>query len=397
VIDVRVCVIAPVDLHQDRAEAVHLRGVFEEVARRRHSVIFIGTRAHVETGSLVHEYAVLVPKIRGIWWPMFSAAAVLYALVLDSRYKFDLIYLRDLVTPFFAELFLRMLVRRKIVLEVNGIFSEELIRGIRPWSRGLIGGLIRGLERHVLRNADLCICVCSWLMREIIKRGADPVKVALVPNGVSLEAFSPVIDGSEVVHNYGLEGRKIVIFVGSFTNQHNISLLIRSMRLIVETRRDVSLILVGDGPTMNNMQKLAGESGVTEDVLFAGRVPHKSIPKLLAASHVAVVPLTRSTTVGEMIPLKVLEYWAMQKPVVTTRAGVEGIPEARDGENVLFVEEDDRSMADGILRVLGDDRLAKKLGENGRKAVETKYNWHNIVDQTVAILQEKLSIRESRS
>ena len=396
-IDLKICIIAPLDLHQDRAEAVHLRGMFEEMGRRTHSIVYIGTRGHVETGSLVHEYAMQVPKIRGIWWPMFSAAAVLYALILDSRYKFDLIYLRDLVTPFFAELLLRTLVRRKIVLEVNGVFSEELIRGIRPCSRGLIGGLIHGLERYVLRNADLCICVCSWLMREIIKRGADPVKVALVPNGVSLEAFNPAIDGSEVVHNYGLEGRKIVIFVGSFTNQHNISLLIRSMRLIVETRRDVSLILVGDGPTRDNMQKLARESGVTEDVLFAGRVTHKSIPNLLAASHVAVVPLTRSTTVGEMIPLKVLEYWAMQKPVVTTRAGVGGIPEARDGENVLFVEEDDRSMADGILRVLDDDRLAKKLGENGRKAVETKYNWHNIVDQTVTILEEKLSIRESGS
>ena len=72
-IEVRVCVIEPVDLHQDCAEAVHLRGVFEEVARRRHSVIFIGTRAHVETGSLVHECAVLVPKIGGIWGPMFWA------------------------------------------------------------------------------------------------------------------------------------------------------------------------------------------------------------------------------------------------------------------------------------------------------------------------------------
>ena len=60
---------------------------------------------------------------------------------------------------------------------------------------------------------------------------------------------------------------------------------------------------------------------------------------------------------------------------MATRVGVGGMPEARDGENVLFVEEDDQSMADGTMAPLSDDQLAKKLGENGRKATENEYNW----------------------
>jgi len=389
VVEVRVCVIAPFGLHEDRGEAIHMREVLEEMARRSHSITYIGLGQRPSRSSSVREYAVPFPRIRRIWWPMFAVVSVLYGAFLDLAYGFDLFYFRDIVTPFFAEILLRAPFGKAVVIEVNGIFSEEIVR-IGGLGRK-ISGLIRRFEKHVLRNVDLCVCVCEWLAREVITRGVDPSKVILMPNGVNPRAFDLDNSGSRAIEKYALASRKVIVFVGSFTGQHNVSLLINATKLVTERRSDVKLMLVGDGPTRKNLEALVKYQGIQHVVVFTGRVPHEKVPELLAASHVTVVPLTRTTTVQEMIPLKILEYWAMKKPVVTTRTGVDGIPEAHDGENVLIVEEDARSMAEGILSVLGDERLANKLGENGRKLIEERYNWENIVSQTLPILEEKLS------
>jgi len=75
-----------------------------------------------------------------------------------------------------------------------------------------------------------------------------------------------------------------------------------------------------------------------------------------------------------MAPIKIFEYWAMEKPVVTTQAGIGGIPEAEDGENVLIVE-DPQAMASATMRLLDNEELAQKLGKDGRRLVLDKYNW----------------------
>ena len=387
----KICVIAPFGLHEDRGEAIHMREVLEEMGRRSHSITYIGLGQRPGRSSPVREYAIPLPRIRRIWWPIFAAVSVLHGALLDLAHGFDLFYFRDIVTPFFAEILLGALLGKAVVIEVNGVFSEEIIR--TGGLGGKLSGLVRRFEKHVLMNVDLCVCVCGWLAREVITRGVNPSKVMLMPNGVNPREFDLGNSGGRAIEEYALASRKVIVFVGSFTGQHNVSLLIRATKLVAERRSDVKLMLVGDGPTRKNMEELVKYEGIQQDVVFTGRVPHESVPGLLAASHVAVVPLTRSATVQQMIPLKILEYWAMRRPVVTTCAGIDGIPEAHDRENVLIVEEDPRSMAEGILAVLGDQRLAKKLGENGRRLVEERYNWEKIIGQTLPILEEKLSAK----
>jgi glycosyltransferase involved in cell wall biosynthesis len=388
VVKLRICVIAPFGLHDDRADAIRLRELFEQMAKKSHSITYVGMGKAPESIPMIRQYAIHVPKLRRAWWPAFSALGALFAFILDAVYRFDVFYFADILTPFFGELILKNLARKKVVLEVNGIFSEELVRVRGSPPRRFIRRAILRFESHVLRNLSLCICVCEWLRREVVRRGVDQGKAVVVPNGVDLEVFNPALEGKEVILKYGLGGYRVVTFVGAFTDQHDISLLVRSVKLVREARNDVRLLLVGDGPTKRKVEKLARDLGLKQDVVFAGRVPHGAVPQILAASDVAVAPLVRSATVQEMIPLKVLEYWAMARPVVTTEAGVGGIPEAHNGQNVLIVDEESSSMADGIVRVLDDRELASRLGENGRSETERKYNWQNIANQTATVLAQ---------
>jgi glycosyltransferase involved in cell wall biosynthesis len=86
-----------------------------------------------------------------------------------------------------------------------------------------------------------------------------------------------------------------------------------------------------------------------------------------AACH--VVPLRA----GGGTRLKILNSWAMGKPVVTTSIGCEGL-HAVDGENVL-IRDEPKAFAEAVLAVLGNRELRQRLGECGRETVERQYSW----------------------
>jgi glycosyltransferase involved in cell wall biosynthesis len=390
VVKLKICVIAPFGLHEDRADAIRLRELFEEMAKRRHSIAYVGLGKASESIPLIRQYAIHMPRLPKAWWPIFSATSVVLALFLDAVYRFDLFYFADILTPFFGEVLLKNPFKKRIVLEVNGVFSEELLLASGHPSNRFVRKALSTFESHVLRNLSFCICVCNWLLREVINRGVTPNKVAIVPNGVNDIVFNPSVDPVSTIRDYGLEGCKIVTFVGQFTAQQDIPLLIQSAALVSGRTKDVKFLLIGDGPTRKEMQNLVKRLGLESNVMFIGRVAHDAVPKLLAASHVTVVPFTRSESVREMIPLKVLEYWAMAKPVVATQVGVAGIPEAQHMKNVLIVDEDRASMADGIIRVLEDGALATTLGERGREEVARRYTWQSIAEQTIETLKHVL-------
>src|SRR5207237_498253 len=90
--------------------------------------------------------------------------------------------------------------------------------------------------------------------------------------------------------------------------------------------------------------------------------------------------------------VKILNSWAMGKPVVTTSIGCEGL-DAVDGENVL-IRDDPRSFARAMLSVLDDDVLRRRLSRAGRATAERLYSWDTIGR---AIIDTYLTVAGRRS
>ena len=100
-----------------------------------------------------------------------------------------------------------------------------------------------------------------------------------------------------------------------------------------------------------------------------------------------VVPLRA----GGGTRVKILNSWAMGKPVVSTAVGCQGL-EAVDGENIL-VRDDPREFAEAIRRLAGDPLLRRRLGENGRRTVEEVYSW-DVVGRDMVCAYRRLLERE---
>jgi len=152
---------------------------------------------------------------------------------------------------------------------------------------------------------------------------------------------------------------------------------------VAEVRKaghDIGYLVIGAGKKKDAYKKLAQELGIAEAVRFVGSVPDKDLPALynVAEVYLGVSRRAEGTRV-EGFGIALAEASACGLPVIAGRSG--GVAEAvNDGETGFVVDpEDPAAAAQALTRLLSDQLLARRLGQAGRKAVETNYNWDRVV------------------
>ena len=194
-----------------------------------------------------------------------------------------------------------------------------------------------------------------------VMRAALPDKPAcVVPNGVDLDYFHPEADEPEA---------STVVFTGSINYRPNsdaVAFFVRDvMPRLLRLKPSTKFVVVGQGAP-DWLLRMSGAN-----VEFTGAV--SDVRPYLARAAVVIAPLR----VGSGTRLKILEALAMEKAVVTTSIGCEGLALV-DGEH-LVVADDPQSFAEETARLMSDRKLAAELGRSGRVLAERDYSWSVIV------------------
>ena len=245
------------------------------------------------------------------------------------------------------------LLRRRAALEPRGPRRAYLRYQAR---------LMEGVERTWCGRVALNVAV-SGPDRASLKRIAPDSRVTVVPNGVDVDELRPT-----AVHGDGMA------FVGGanwFPNRDALEFFCARILPHLRTTRAAARIR-WIGAASAGQQRRYGErhgielTGYVNDVTPFARE---------AACH--IVPLR----VGGGTRLKILNSWAMGKPVVSTSVGCEGLA-AADGDNIL-IRDEPRAFAHAVMAVLEDAALARRLGERGRDTAERLYSWDVIGRQMI--------------
>jgi glycosyltransferase involved in cell wall biosynthesis len=151
------------------------------------------------------------------------------------------------------------------------------------------------------------------------------------------------------------------VFVGRLTTQKGLPVALEALREVPDAR----LVLVGDGPELDRLRRLAGSLGVTRRVSFAGALPRDGVLRRLAGARAALLP-----SLWENLPHAAVEALSVGTPVVATTVG--GVPEVvHDGVNGLLVPPGDAAaLARAMRRVVEDDALHDRLATAARPSVE---------------------------
>ncbi len=244
----------------------------------------------------------------------------------------------------------------------------------------------RRTARALMGSAAAVVANSQWTREQAQKvlreLGLDPLAdgVRVVPLGTDPERFRPGMDTREVRARYRLGDDRWVISVGRLEPYKGIDV---ALRAVARLRRDgtaVSYLVVGAGKKRAAFRQLAAELGIGDAVRFIGSVPDGDLPALynVAEAYLGVSRRTGHTRV-EGFGVALAEASACALPVVAGRSG--GLAEAvKEGETGFVVEPDDpAAVAAALGRVVTDQLLARRLGQAGRKAVESYYNWDRVI------------------
>jgi GT2 family glycosyltransferase/glycosyltransferase involved in cell wall biosynthesis len=241
--------------------------------------------------------------------------------------------------------------------------------------RALMGSLIM---------MDYELKACRRFDKIITLTDADKKDLLSFEPGLDIEVVPMAVDGSWFMPQNTSEEPNSLVFIGYFRHSPNVHGIMRFCREILPLIRqdipDTKLFIVGSSPP-DEIIRL----GKMDNVVVTGWV--EDIKPYIARSSVYVAPLW----LGTGMRVKILEAWGMAKPVVTTSIGSQGI-DCTPGENVLIAN-DPQGFAAQTVRLLRDKALREKLGRNGRKQVQSKYDWEIIIQQVEEMYDEVLATK----
>jgi glycosyltransferase involved in cell wall biosynthesis len=305
------------------------------------------------------------------------------------RHGFDVIHAANPPDMFFLIGLFYRLFGKKYVFDQHDLTPElfgVLFGTVTPSSTPrrfatILHRLLLWLERCSYQTATLVIVTNDSFERNAWQRGrCRDGKVVVVRNGPDLNRFrlAPPDPALKMGRRY------LLAYVGVMAPQDGVENALEALHrlVVVRGRRDVGLVLMGRGPSLDRLRALAHDLGLDDYVHFNGLTPKAEVPRFLAAADVGLVPDPQNGMNEFCTIVKTMEYMAMAKPVVgfdlaETRASA--------GDAGLYARANSvDAFADCIERLLDDEALRTTMGRFGRRRVEETLSWQHSSIKLVA-------------
>jgi glycosyltransferase involved in cell wall biosynthesis len=241
--------------------------------------------------------------------------------------------------------------------------------------------LIWPLTRYIYRHSDAVVTYGTHVAAFLEREGVSPEKLFPARHAVDNDKFARPASNDEKAAVRSLLGvsadDRIVLYVGRLVEMKGLQYLLAAFARL---RFPAVLVLAGQGPLEDALRQQAQTLGIEDRLRFAGYVPTSETPRYYAIAWVHVLP---SVTTGGMAGegrepwgLVVNEAFNQGVPSVVTDAvgAAAGGLVTHDETGIVVPERDEAKLADGLDRVLGDEGLRNRLGENARQRV---MGWNN--------------------
>jgi alpha-maltose-1-phosphate synthase len=258
---------------------------------------------------------------------------------------------------------------------------------LRPWKADQLGSgylVSSWIEKTAVEAAHRVIAVSHKMREDILAHfGADPARVVVIHNGIDPELFKRT-EGRDALDRLGVR-QPYVLFVGRITDQKGIFHLLEAAGRLPAGVQVVVCASAPDTPEIEERLRRA-VTGRSNVLWINEMVPVDVVTQLYSHAAVFACP-----SVYEPFGLINLEAMACQAPVVASAVG--GILEVvEDGKTGLLVPPGQpEALAEALNRVLANPELGRRLGQAGRRRVETHFSWTSIAERTEQVYAEAIA------
>lgn len=292
------------------------------------------------------------------------------------------------------------------LVEYNG--SELSMRRSFEGSRYLYEDFFQKAEEAAFRQATLISVVSTHVKSDLVRRGIDPGKILVNPNGADPDVYAPMSPDSRrtLRSQFGWgDAQRVVGFTGTFGAWHGMDVLAQALPRVCAAAPEVRFLLIGDGNFKALVDRAIEDNGLRQQVVCVGRVSQSEGARLLGACDVFVSPHSRNMVDSPFFgsPTKLFEYMAMGGGIVASdleQIGEVLQPALRpdglaaavtDQVAVLCKPGDVEEFVAGVLGLVRDPALSSALGANARRAALERFSW----EQHVARLFDAIAHQRS--
>jgi glycosyltransferase involved in cell wall biosynthesis len=270
------------------------------------------------------------------------------------------------------------------VVEIRDLWPESIHAVGAVRGRGLIG-LLERVELFLYQKPDHIVALTAAFKSHMVAKGIAPNKIDIVTNGADLERFKPLSKQNAFRTQHNLEGKFVASYVGTHGMAHCLETVLQAARLL-EGNPEIQFVLVGDGAERENLLKKKAEMGLN-NVLMLPQQKKELVPEILAASDACLVLLRKTELFKTVIPSKIFEAMAMERPIIL---GVDG--ESRrivegSGSGIFIEPENAERLAERVVELWQDKPRAEAIGRTGGFFVRERYDRDRLAGDYLLVLQ----------
>lgn len=240
------------------------------------------------------------------------------------------------------------------------------------------------IEKSIIKKSTSIIAMNEGLKDYLINFGAKSDIIDIIPGGVDFERFNPSReDPNYIREKYNISKDDLVLFfMGWIYEFSGLKEVVSELSKIKNSYPNMKILIVGEGEYYPQLRDFVETSGMTNEVILTGKRPYEEIPQLIAAADICLLPAYNNVIMRDIVPIKMYEYLAMHKPVISTKlSGV--FKEFGYNGGVIYVDKSEDVMKK-VIELSEDD-----LKKNSLLAKEfiKKCSWDNITSEFEQLLK----------
>jgi len=308
------------------------------------------------------------------------ARMVSRCLWLTWRYRFQAVHAGRVLPEGLVGLIVARLARLPLVVYAHG----EEITGCRNARKMRVMAYIYRHAQRVIVNSDFTRDVLLGL-------GVQTERIALIAPGVAIERYHPGLAVDDLRRQLGMAPQqKLVLSVGRLQRRKGFDQVIRALPTLLSTGIDAHYAIIGIGVDDDYLRSIAQETEMQQRVHMLGHVPADDLPRWYNTASVFAMPNRDVNGDTEGFGMVYIEAAACGIPAVAGMAGGTG-GAVLDGVTGLRVDgESMDSIAQALVRILGDTEFAQRLGAQGLRRVLDEFSWDSVANKTQDLSKQLL-------
>jgi glycosyltransferase involved in cell wall biosynthesis len=272
--------------------------------------------------------------------------------------------------------------RKPWIFELRDLWPES-IKTVGAMKQGKIINTLEKIELGLYRSCDKVIAVTDAFKTNLIGRGIDASKIEVITNGSNMELFNERDKDKDLLTKLNLQNKFIVGYIGTHGMAHSLDFIMNSIANVDDD--SIHFLFIGDGAMKKTIVKIANDLKLI-NVTLLDSIVKDNVPKYLSICDVSLAPLKKEDNFKSVIPSKIFEASAMQKP---TLLGVEGQAQEiieKYNAGIHFEPENENDFIEKLMLLKNNKEEYKEM-QVGCEKLAIDYNRNILANKMLKIIK----------